>query len=111
MNEGVHHPRKDNIQSFARGTVQLRVGQNDYTAEVLVGERKNGTLILYDLLNLKPTKIEGKSQVRHSVDPSPGTARKTALDSQSSVAQPGEEVKGEYSSQGQRGVPAGAVGS
>lgn len=40
VNEGLNHPRKDKIADFARGNVLLRVGGNDYTAEVVVGHGK-----------------------------------------------------------------------
>ncbi|MDR3207697.1 MAG: hypothetical protein LBT60_05140, partial [Oscillospiraceae bacterium] len=37
VNEKPMHHRKDDIASFARGTVLLRVGANDYIATVIVG--------------------------------------------------------------------------
>lgn len=40
VNEGLNHPRKDRITDFARGNVLLRVGGNDYTADVVVGTKK-----------------------------------------------------------------------
>ncbi len=61
VNEALAHPRKDNIQDFARGEVQLRVGGHDYTAQVVVAMRSNGNLILYDVLQLAPTTIQEKS--------------------------------------------------
>ena len=33
IGEGLNHPRKDNIREFSRGTVQLRIGGNDYITE------------------------------------------------------------------------------
>lgn len=42
MNEGLNHNRNDNIKDFARGSVLLRVGKSDYSAEVIVGAKNNG---------------------------------------------------------------------
>lgn len=93
VNEGLNHPRKDNIQDFARGTVQLQIGGRDYTAEVVVGTRSTGEMILYDLLNLDGTQIQEKRQTRHTVDPSPGTGRKTVADSADTLPQTTPDVK------------------
>lgn len=93
INEGLHHLRKDSIQDFARGTVQLRVGGNEYTADVIVGTRNNGSMLLYDLLNLKPTQIQEKSQGRQTATPSPGSSRSTATDSALSISRSSPDVK------------------
>lgn len=93
INEGLHHPRKDSIQDFARGTVQLRVGENEYTADVIVGTRNNGAMLLYDLLNLKPTQIQEKSRRRQTATPSPGSSRNTATDSTLSIPRSSTDVK------------------
>ncbi len=93
INEGLHHPRKDSIQDFARGTVQLRVGENEYTADVIVGTRNNGAMLLYDLLNLKPTQIQEKSRRRQTATPSPGSSRNTATDSTLSIPHSASNVK------------------
>ena len=66
VNEALMHPRKDDIQEFARGEVQLRVGSNDYTASVIVATKKNGELILYDIINMQPTTIASKQKNGHS---------------------------------------------
>lgn len=79
VNEGLNHPRKDRIVDFARGNVLLRVGGNDYTADVVVGTKKNGSMALYDVLNLKPTSFtEKEADAAISTNPSPGAARSTA---------------------------------
>ena len=93
VNEGLNHPRKDRITDFARGEVLLRVGSNDYTADVVVGTRKNGTMILYDVLNLQPTSFtEKETNAAISTNPSPGAARSTASVSDTSVSEKGENV-------------------
>ena len=93
VNEGLNHPRKDRITDFARGEVLLRVGSNDYTADVVVGTRKNGTMILYDVLNLQPTSFtEKETNAAISTNPSPGAARSTASVSDTSISEKGENV-------------------
>ena len=88
MSEGLNHPRKDAIADFARGSVLIRVGGSDYTADVVVGTRKNGSMILYDILNLQPTAIKEKETTAAiSANPSPGAASSTAAVSTSSVAE------------------------
>lgn len=62
INEGLKHARKDNIRDFARGTVLLRIGQNDYQADVIVGSKKSGDLLLYDVVNMQETAIDEKKK-------------------------------------------------
>lgn len=63
VNEGLAHERSDNISDFARGNVNLRIDGRDYNAEVVVGTKKNGDMLLYDVLNLKPTSINEKTSI------------------------------------------------
>lgn len=58
INESPNHNRNDKIVSFARGDVLLRVGGNDYTASVIVGTKQNGSMIAYDIIDLKRTQIK-----------------------------------------------------
>ena len=52
------HPRKDNIIGFVRGHVQVKVGNNDYLADVILADRKSGGIIFYDIVEMIPTKIK-----------------------------------------------------
>lgn len=98
VNEGLNHPRKDRITDFARGHVLLRVGGNDYAADVVVGTKKNGSMALYDVLNLQPTSFtEKETDAAISTNPSPGAARSTASVSADNVTETGENVKGKFS--------------
>lgn len=98
VNEGLNHPRKDRITDFARGNVLLRVGGNDYTADVVVGMKKNGSMALYDVLNLQPTSFtEKEADAAISTNPSPGAARSTASVSDNSVAEKLPPVKKRFS--------------
>ncbi|RKJ79169.1 hypothetical protein D7X33_08480 [Butyricicoccus sp. 1XD8-22] len=53
VNEGLKHSRKDGIRDFARGTVQLRIGAEKYSADVIVGTKANGQMLLYDIVNIQ----------------------------------------------------------
>lgn len=106
VNEGLNHPRTDNIADFARGTVLLRIGENDYTADVIVGTRKNGKMILYDLRNLRPTSIKNReADAAKSVNPSAGAARNTASVSENNI-RTNEQKSQEKFSAGQKYSPA-----
>lgn len=98
VNEGLKHPRKDNIKDFARGEVLLRVGGSDYAADVVVGMRKDGSMLMYDILNLQPTSFAKKeTDAAITVNPSPGVGRNTASISTERVSQTGENVNRKYS--------------
>jgi hypothetical protein len=93
VNEGLNHPRKDRIVDFARGNVLLRVGGHDYTADVVVGTRDNGSMVLYDVLNLQMTSFtEKETNAAITTNPSPGAGRSTASVSEFSIAQTEENV-------------------
>ena len=94
VDEGLNHPRKDTIAAFARGNVLIRVGGNDYSADVVVGSRKDGSMILYDILNLQPTAItEKETTAVKAKNPSPGTDSSTATVSTDRVAENALPVK------------------
>ena len=57
-NESPAHSRKDNLSSFNRADVQIRVGQNDYTAEVVTAIKPSTKEIFYDIVNLRPMQIK-----------------------------------------------------
>lgn len=57
VGEAPKHPRKDNFREFARGKVDYKVGENGYTADVVVGIMPDGSALLYDIVNVKSKKI------------------------------------------------------
>ena len=57
VGEGLKHPRKDRFVEFARGKVSYRVGENRYTADVIVGIGADGRADLYDIVNIQRKKI------------------------------------------------------
>lgn len=97
VNEGLDHPRRDDITDFSRGKVQFRIGDRDYTADVIVAALKDGRLMLYDITHLTRTEIQNRSQPRRSTNPSPGTASYTATDSNNSISAGDENVNARFS--------------
>ena len=67
VNEALLHPRKDDIIDFARGEVLMRIGSNDYTAQVIVGNRGAHGLLLYDIINLAPATIQAQTKKADAV--------------------------------------------
>ena len=93
VSEGLDHPRKDNITDFARGTVLLSIGGNDYSASVVVGTHKNGKMMLYDIIDLAPTKITKKETSEAIPENSSRRAeRKTTPISKTSIPNSSEKV-------------------
>lgn len=103
INEGLRHERKDNIRDFARGTVQLRVGENDYTAEVIVGTTSGGNMLLYDIVNLQPTKIQERSRrtVRPNQTESHRSGTPASTDSITQTVEKSKSENGRYSLKGE----------
>lgn len=97
VNEGLDHPRRDDITDFSRGKVQFRIGDRDYTADVIVAALKDGRLMLYDITHLTRTEIQNRSQPRRSTNPSPGTASYTATDSDNSISAEDKNVNARFS--------------
>ena len=62
VNEDLKHPRNDSITDFARGEVRMRIGRNEYAAEVVVGNQGPYGLLLYDVVDLVPISILKKTK-------------------------------------------------
>ena len=90
-----HHPRKDNIVEFARGNVYYRVGDNGYVADVIVGIKKNGSAVLYDLDDIRTKKITDVSLTMAGKSPQ-RSAETSVTDN---VTQSAVDVKTKYSRQ------------
>lgn len=87
VNEGLNHPRTDNIIEFARGDVLIKVGKNDYMADVVVATTKGGSQVLYDIVNMVPTEIIEKSQGQTAATSNEGISHRTPdLDSINSIS-------------------------
>lgn len=99
VNEALLHPRRDAIIDFARGEVLMRIGSNDYAAQVIVGNRGGGNLLLYDIINLEQTEIrEKRTGTDYTQKPREGaTGRQSAPASDDSISETGGDVNGRYS--------------
>ncbi len=69
IGEQIKHQRNDDIIEFARGNVNYKVGDNGYSADVLVGIRQNGAAVLYDLINIYEKQITAAPVTRASQSP------------------------------------------
>lgn len=58
VDEGLNHERKDGIADFARGKVNIEVGGQMYSAEVVVGTRRNGEMLLYDFVRMTKKEMQ-----------------------------------------------------
>ena len=98
VNEEIKHPRKDNIKEFARGRVLMRVGQNDYNAEVVVGYTQNGETLLYDIVNFKPDTFSVKERTPRRTGPDKAGMTETNEESSSdnSISQNNAAVNSQY---------------
>ena len=57
INEAINHTRNDNFKEFARGDVLLRIGKNDYSANVIIGFTSGDQMVLYDVIGFKPANF------------------------------------------------------
>lgn len=71
--EPAGHARKDGVVSFNRSKVMLRVGGNNYTADVVTAVKPGTHEIFYDIVNVKPGENKesatGERYLEHSSVP------------------------------------------
>ena len=60
VNEDLKHERNDNIKDFGRGKILFKVGDNTYSADMVVGNKADGSMVLYDIVNMQPEKFNEK---------------------------------------------------
>ena len=58
VSEKPAHERTDNIVDFGRGKVQLEVGGQMYDADVVVGTKKDGLMLLYDFVGMTKKEMQ-----------------------------------------------------
>ena len=58
VSEKPAHERTDNIVDFGRGKVQLEVGGQMYDADVVVGTKKDGSMLLYDFVGMAKKEMQ-----------------------------------------------------
>ena len=87
VSEKPAHERTDNIVDFGRGKVQLEVGGQMYDADVVVGTKKDGSMLLYDFVGMTKKEMQytaGRQSAPHD--------SQTASLSDTSVAQSNASV-------------------
>lgn len=87
VSEKPAHERTDNIVDFGRGKVQLEVGGQMYDADVVVGTKKDGLMLLYDFVGMTKKEMQ-RTAGRQSA---PHDSRAASL-SDTSVTQNGTGV-------------------
>ena len=58
VDESPAHERKDSIVDFGRGTVRIEVNGRPYDAEVIVGTKKDGSMLLYDFIGMTKKEMQ-----------------------------------------------------
>lgn len=91
------HLRKDDIVGFDRTSVRVRIGQTDYTAEIVMGVKPNTKEIFYNIVNLQPTKIKTSIVKRASTNRTTDTTDSDGSLSKGNVAQERQNVNLEKS--------------
>ncbi len=87
VSEKPTHERTDDIVDFGRGKVQLEVGGQMYDADVVVGTKKDGLMLLYDFVRMAKKEMQqtaGRQSAPHD--------SQTASLSDTSVAQSNASV-------------------
>ena len=68
VNELPRHERAGSITSFGRGKILFRSGSNDYQADILIGNRADGSLVFHDVTNVTPTSFT-EAQEKQPAEP------------------------------------------
>ena len=87
VSEKPAHERTDDIVDFGRGKVQIEVGGQMYDADVVVGTKKDGSMLLYDFVGMAKKEMQqtaGRQSAPHD--------SQTASLSDTSVAQSNASV-------------------
>ncbi len=93
VGEKVKHTRKDDIVEFARGNVRYKVANNGYIADVLVAIKKDGSAVLYELVDIVPTKITEPSSYQGKKSP----RRHDSSVTKETIPQDSESSQGKFS--------------
>lgn len=89
------HPRTDNFVDFDHGRVLIKAGENQYSAEVVVGITDKGTAVFYDVVDIQPAHF----QMQKEESPTDVTTNKSpdvihGNSSEDTLPQQATEVKG-----------------
>ena len=96
VNEGLNHPRNDDIIDFARGDLLVDILGEKYSAEVVIGFTKKGICELHDVVKLTPTKFKYKTRdALSTISYSDEHLQKRSSLVTNSISNPDENVKGD----------------
>ena len=102
VDEGLKHERKDNIKQFGRGEILFKVGQNTYAADMVVGNKADGSMVMYDIVNIRPENFNKKKQFSKEANLA-SEAGATAFNN--SISESNENVKGRFALDTQTETP------
>ena len=86
INEDLKHARKDSFKEFARGDILLRIGQNDYSANIIVGFTASGEMVLYDLVDFQKTSFAMKKRIPNT-GPQEANSDRSGVSSDNTISQ------------------------
>ncbi len=101
VNEDLMHERKDNFKEFARGDVLIRVGDNDYSAKVVVGFTSGREMVLYDVIDFKSASFSIKKVGAHTVQSQNAKNRRNATPTNNNISQNDTVVNNSISENGE----------
>ena len=59
--EDLKHSRNDSFKQFAHSDVLLKVGENGYTADVIIGITTQNAMVFYDIVDMRKADVKIKS--------------------------------------------------
>lgn len=92
VNEDLKHSRTDNIKEFARGEVLIKVGNNDYSAKVIIGFTSGNSMVLYDVIDFQPTNLKIKKVNTRAVQSQKVKNNGISVSTNTTVSQPTQNV-------------------
>ncbi len=102
INEDLNHKRKDNIVQFARGDVLLRIGNNDYSAKVVVGYTVGDQMVLYDIVDFTKTSLNIKKVDMHMPSNSTKAKNSSNISTNNNISQDTSVVNSNYMQSGKK---------
>lgn len=87
VNEDLKHERNDKFIEFARGDVLMRIGNNDYSAKVVVGFTSGQQMVLYDVVDFTNTSFNIKKVDTHTAQMQNAQSSRTSVSTNNSVPQ------------------------
>lgn len=101
INEDLKHARKDSFKEFARGDILLRIGQNDYSANIIVGFTSTGEMVLYDLIGFQKTSFAIKKRIPNT-GPQEANSDRLGVSSDNTISQNESIVNTNISESGEK---------